>query len=151
MMQKKKKTTLLNPRHVRTRISWPCVAVMAKVMSSEVQNQTSPHSMTKGRTPKSEPSPLSKQKEAWLWIRLGSTVNQLGSVKNLLESLFSINPVGSVLLQKRINLSLTPQVRGHRFHHLQERNFFDSLCLCLWSPVFIYRSHKCPFGELRVM
>lgn len=65
-MQKKKKTTLLNPRHVRTRISWPCVAVMAKVMSSEVQNQTSPHSMTKGRTPKSEPSPLSKQKEAWL-------------------------------------------------------------------------------------
>lgn len=102
-------------------------------MSSEVQNQTSPHSVTKGRTPKSEPSPLSKQKEAWLWIRLGSTVNQWGSVKNLLESLFSINPVGSVLLQKRINLSLTPKWEVTDFITSRKETFLIAYA-CVFGP-----------------
>ena len=65
---------------------------------------------------------------------------------DIIESLFSINPVGSVLLQKRINLSLTPQVRGHRFHHLQERNFFDSLCLSLVPSLYLSLSQMSFWG-----
>lgn len=57
--KKEKNNSLLNPKSMRTRISWPCDGVMAKVMSFSAESDiTTEHDQ--GKNPQTLTVPFSK-------------------------------------------------------------------------------------------